>query len=160
MNTIFIACITVGFLFSGESTATYRVDGMMCAMNCPQKVNNSLLYQTTKCHQGPKSPQMSGNCLNQGIWRAQVLNAGGRSGAPPAPSPPARWAGLRGLRPRISPHQRSVPPLEETPLPTNPRNAPAPQFTIQIPGRDGRPGLCRFSGITIGVDWFRGLGEL
>ena len=42
MNTIFIACIIVGFLFSGESTATYRVDGMMCAMNCPQKVNNSL----------------------------------------------------------------------------------------------------------------------
>ena len=42
MKTILMAFITVGFLFSGESTATYRVDGMMCAMNCPQKVNNSL----------------------------------------------------------------------------------------------------------------------
>ena len=33
---------TLGFLLAGESTATYRVDGMMCAINCPQKVNNSL----------------------------------------------------------------------------------------------------------------------
>ena len=31
-----------GFLTAGESTATYRVDGMMCAMNCPLKVNQSL----------------------------------------------------------------------------------------------------------------------
>ena len=42
MKTILIALTTFGFLFSGESTATYRVEGMMCAMNCPQKVNNSL----------------------------------------------------------------------------------------------------------------------
>ena len=42
MKTILILFITVGFLFSGESTAIYRVDGMMCAMNCPQKVNESL----------------------------------------------------------------------------------------------------------------------
>ena len=33
---------TFGFLFSEESTATYRVEGMMCGVNCPQKVNNSL----------------------------------------------------------------------------------------------------------------------
>ena len=42
MKIILILSISFGFLFSGESTATYRVDGMMCAMNCPQKVNDSL----------------------------------------------------------------------------------------------------------------------
>ena len=42
MKTILIALTAFGFLFSGESTATYRVEGMMCAMNCPQKVNDSL----------------------------------------------------------------------------------------------------------------------
>ena len=31
-----------GFLTAGESTATYRVDGMMCSVNCPMKVNQSL----------------------------------------------------------------------------------------------------------------------
>ena len=42
MKTLFITLSTLGFLFSGESTATYKVDGMMCAMNCPRKVNESL----------------------------------------------------------------------------------------------------------------------
>ena len=42
MKTILIALTAFGFLFSDESTATYRVEGMMCAMNCPQKVNDSL----------------------------------------------------------------------------------------------------------------------
>ena len=42
MKTILIALTAFGFLFSGESTATYRVEGMMCAMNCPQKINDSL----------------------------------------------------------------------------------------------------------------------
>ena len=42
MKTILIALTVLGFLFSGESTATYRVEGMMCAINCPQKVNDSL----------------------------------------------------------------------------------------------------------------------
>ena len=42
MKTILIVLTVFGFLFSGESTATYRVEGMMCAMNCPQKVNDSL----------------------------------------------------------------------------------------------------------------------
>ena len=37
---LLIACF--GFLSAGESTATYRVDGMMCAVNCPMKVNQSL----------------------------------------------------------------------------------------------------------------------
>ena len=31
-----------GLLTAGESTATYRVDGMMCSVNCPMKVNQSL----------------------------------------------------------------------------------------------------------------------
>ncbi len=30
------------FMYAGETTATYSVDGMMCAMNCPQKVNKAL----------------------------------------------------------------------------------------------------------------------
>ena len=42
MKMILFALTTFGFLFSDESTATYRVEGMMCAMNCPQKVNDSL----------------------------------------------------------------------------------------------------------------------
>ena len=42
MKLILIVLIAIGLLFSGESTVTYRVDGMMCAMNCPQKVNKSL----------------------------------------------------------------------------------------------------------------------
>ena len=42
MKTILITCATLGLLFSGESTATYRVEGMMCARNCPQKVYDSL----------------------------------------------------------------------------------------------------------------------
>ena len=42
MKTIFIALSTLGFLFSGEITATYSVDGMMCSKSCVQKVNNSL----------------------------------------------------------------------------------------------------------------------
>ena len=42
MKTLLIALTVFGFLFSGESTATYRVEGMMCAINCPQKVNDSL----------------------------------------------------------------------------------------------------------------------
>ncbi len=42
MKTILIAFTTIGLLFSGESTVTYRVEGMMCSMNCPQKVNDSL----------------------------------------------------------------------------------------------------------------------
>ena len=42
MKTVLIALTACGFLFSGESTATYRVEGMMCAINCPQKVNDSL----------------------------------------------------------------------------------------------------------------------
>ena len=42
MKMILLALTTFGFLFSGESTATYRVEGMMCGVNCPQKVTNSL----------------------------------------------------------------------------------------------------------------------
>ena len=38
--TVLLICI--GLLIAGESTATYRVDGMMCAVNCPLKVNQSL----------------------------------------------------------------------------------------------------------------------
>ena len=42
MKTILITFVTFGLLFSDESTATYRVEGMMCSINCPQKVNDSL----------------------------------------------------------------------------------------------------------------------
>ena len=39
---IILSVVVLGLLFSGESMTTYRVDGMMCAMNCPKKVNESL----------------------------------------------------------------------------------------------------------------------
>ena len=42
MKMILISITVFGFLFSSESTVTYQVDGMMCAMNCPTKVNESL----------------------------------------------------------------------------------------------------------------------
>ena len=42
MKIILFGLISFGFLFSGESTAIYRVDGMMCSVNCPQKVNDAL----------------------------------------------------------------------------------------------------------------------
>ena len=42
MKIILVIFTAFGFLFSDESTVTYRVEGMMCAMNCPQKVNDSL----------------------------------------------------------------------------------------------------------------------
>tara|TARA_B100001013_G_scaffold312651_1_gene218376 strand:- start:112 stop:429 length:318 start_codon:yes stop_codon:yes gene_type:complete len=42
MKTLFITLSTLGFLFSGELTATYSVDGMMCSKSCVRKVNSSL----------------------------------------------------------------------------------------------------------------------
>ena len=40
LTLFLVACF--GFLTAGQSTATYRVDGMMCSVNCPMKVNQSL----------------------------------------------------------------------------------------------------------------------
>ena len=40
LSLLFAVCF--GLLKAGESTATYRVDGMMCSVNCPMKVNQSL----------------------------------------------------------------------------------------------------------------------
>ena len=42
MKMIIVSITFLSFLFSGVSTTTYRIDGMMCAINCPQKVNESL----------------------------------------------------------------------------------------------------------------------
>ena len=42
MKMIILSVLVLGLLFSGESMATYRIDGMMCSMNCPKKVNESL----------------------------------------------------------------------------------------------------------------------
>ena len=42
MKTLFITLSTLGFLFSGELTATFRVDGMMCSNSCVRKVNDTL----------------------------------------------------------------------------------------------------------------------
>ena len=42
MKLTLLLATCFGFLTAGESTATYRVDGMMCAVNCPMKVNQSL----------------------------------------------------------------------------------------------------------------------
>ena len=42
MKMIILSVMVLGLLFSGESMETYRIEGMMCAMNCPKKVNESL----------------------------------------------------------------------------------------------------------------------
>ena len=42
MKKIFVLFLFSGFMLAGESRATYSVDGMMCAMNCPKKVNKAL----------------------------------------------------------------------------------------------------------------------
>ena len=39
---IILNVIVLGLLFSGESMETYRIEGIMCAMNCPKKINESL----------------------------------------------------------------------------------------------------------------------
>ena len=42
MKIIVIIFSALGFLFSGELTTTYRIDGMMCANSCVKKVNETL----------------------------------------------------------------------------------------------------------------------
>ena len=42
MKIILLFLSSIGLLLSSELTGTYYVDGMMCAMNCPRKVNESL----------------------------------------------------------------------------------------------------------------------
>ena len=37
---IILTCI--GFLLAGETTTTYKVEGMMCGVNCPKAVKKSL----------------------------------------------------------------------------------------------------------------------
>ena len=42
MKDIIYIIFCSGFLIAGETTAIYKVDGMMCGMNCPMKVKQSL----------------------------------------------------------------------------------------------------------------------
>ena len=42
MKIILLIVFSLSLLFSSESTATYHINGMMCAMNCPKKINVSL----------------------------------------------------------------------------------------------------------------------
>ena len=42
MKQIIILLACAGFLLAAETTATYRVEGMMCNKNCPMKVRQSL----------------------------------------------------------------------------------------------------------------------
>ena len=42
MQHIIFLLICTGFLLAGETTATYKVEGMMCNKNCPMKVKQSL----------------------------------------------------------------------------------------------------------------------
>ena len=42
MKALFITFSILGFVFSGEITATYSVDGMMCSNSCVRKVNDTL----------------------------------------------------------------------------------------------------------------------
>ena len=42
MKQIIFLLIYAGFIQAGETTATYKVEGMMCGVNCPMKVKQSL----------------------------------------------------------------------------------------------------------------------
>ena len=42
MKQILYIFLCTGFILAGETTAIYKVDGMMCGMNCPMKVKQSL----------------------------------------------------------------------------------------------------------------------
>ena len=42
MRIILLNVIIANFLFSADLTASYKIDGMMCSMNCPGKVNEAL----------------------------------------------------------------------------------------------------------------------
>ena len=42
MNKTILLLFYAGILLAGESTATYKVEGMMCNKNCPMKVKQSL----------------------------------------------------------------------------------------------------------------------
>ena len=42
MKQILYMFFCIGFIMAGETTAIYKVDGMMCGMNCPMKVKQSL----------------------------------------------------------------------------------------------------------------------
>jgi len=42
MKQIIFLLACVGFILAGETTATYKVDGMMCGISCPMKVKQSL----------------------------------------------------------------------------------------------------------------------
>ena len=42
MQYIIFLLVCSGFLLAGETTATYKVEGMMCNKNCPMKVRQSL----------------------------------------------------------------------------------------------------------------------
>ena len=42
MKQIIFLLLCTGFLLAGETTAIYKVEGMMCGVNCPMKVKQSL----------------------------------------------------------------------------------------------------------------------
>ena len=42
MKEIICMLFCASFLMANETTATYKVEGMMCDMNCPMKVKQSL----------------------------------------------------------------------------------------------------------------------
>ena len=42
MNRIILLLSCASFLLAGETTTTYKVEGMMCGVNCPRVVQKSL----------------------------------------------------------------------------------------------------------------------
>ena len=42
MKQIIFLISYVGFLLAGETTATYKVEGMMCSVSCPKAIQKSL----------------------------------------------------------------------------------------------------------------------
>ena len=44
MNKTILLLFYAGILLAGESTATYKVEGMMCGVNCPKAVQKSIKH--------------------------------------------------------------------------------------------------------------------
>ena len=42
MKLLKLITISIGVLFAAEKTSTYSIEGMMCSVSCPKKIDESL----------------------------------------------------------------------------------------------------------------------
>ena len=76
MKQIIILLFCAGFLHAAETIATYKVEGMMCNMNCPMKVRQSLegVEGVTKCVVDFESKTAAVTFDNEKISREKIAN--------------------------------------------------------------------------------------